>query len=182
MFPKEPCNGGNSERVTNIYLPSASAVIRALLKYNGALPGELSPLGSFASSDGASMGRLVQVNPAKYGEHSDSTNAPDKIPDDILNVLNVISFCRYGTYALRVLNGVPIWNCPINHISLRANSDDPPFGKIPTGGTYSKEQKGLIRLLCNIPFMNGAVEITYQRGEPVKIYCVTEDYLRINTE
>ncbi len=110
-------------------------------------------------------------------------------PSEAINLLNVMSFFRYGSCALNVLNGMLDYYHPHHRLTFKfdSGSKDKPklpahergYGKLPESGQYSDSQKLTYWLLCHLPFLTGRVEIAYQNGEPSAVVMETTNYIRI---
>lgn len=130
-----------------------------------------------------SLNGHVTINADEYANYTQNFEADkNTLPADVKNLLNVISFYRFGTYVLPIKNGIPDWDNTENDFSRKTGEKSPIFGRLPTSGEYSKSQIDLIILLCRVPFKNGKIVISYTNGVPSFIRCSTKDRLWLETD
>lgn len=113
--------------------------------------------------------------------HSQTSNAGHA--SEIRNLIDVMSFLRYGSCKLDVFNGMLDFFHPLHRITVKPLSDEngfePIYGYVPTSGQYSLQQKMTCWLLSHLPFHSGRVEVSYAKGLPNSIVMETSNYIRI---
>jgi len=129
-----------------------------------------------------SLNGLVIINADEFTDNAENFTADKKnLPAWIINLLNVFSFFRFGTYVLPIKDGHPDWGNVENDVCRKASEKSPLFGRLPKSGEFSKMQIDLIVLLCHLPFKNGQIVISYTEGVPSSFHCKIKDNLWLET-
>lgn len=96
------------------------------------------------------------------------------------NLLDLMSFFRFGISQFNVYDGMPDFKHPHHRITWKPDSEAPGFGQIPESGHYSLVQQATYWLLSHLPFVTGQVQIEYRNGVPWSVVMETDNYIRIS--